>query len=275
MRGENDMNGETQSAVEIPKNYLDAESFANTMAEQLTMAGQVQRDFLPRFLPDSEGFQWAVTFLPAEIVSGDIYDVSRVDEKHIGFYVADVVGHGMPAALLTMYLKQAIMMRETIGNSYRIFQPEEVLAKLNLRMTEQKLSGNQFATCCYCLLNIETLELTFARGGHPYPILIRSGCQPEQLQVQGSLVGVFGDAKFAQQTVKLSKGDKLLLYSDGAERFIGRFNDKGSFVFSDEFIGYKDLNINELNDRLSFNAQNRQVNPDDLDDITIVGLEII
>lgn len=275
MRGEEDMNSETQSVVEIPKNYSNAENFANTMAEQLTMAGQVQRDFLPRFLPDSDKYRWAVTFLPAEVVSGDIYDVSRVDENHIGFYVADVVGHGMPAALLTMYLKQAIMMRETIGNSYRIFQPEEVLTKLNLRMTEQKLSGNQFATCCYCLLNIETNELTFARGGHPYPVLIRPGCQPEQLQEQGSLVGVFGNAKFVQQTIKLNKGDKLLLYSDGAERFIGRFNDEGSFVFLDEFIGYKDLTINELNDRLSLEAQNRQFNPDDLDDITIVGFEII
>jgi sigma-B regulation protein RsbU (phosphoserine phosphatase) len=269
------MNSETQSAVEIPKTYLDAESFANTMTEQLTMAGQVQRDFLPRFLPDSEGFQWAVTFLPAEVVSGDMYDVARVDEKHIGFYVADVVGHGMPAALLTMYLKQAIMMRETIGNSYRVFEPEEVLTKLNLRMTEQKLSGNQFVTCCYCLLDMETLELTFSRGGHPYPVLIRSGCQPEQLQEQGSLVGVFGNVKFVQQTVKLNKGDKLLLYSDGAERFIGRFNDEGNFIFSDEFIGIKDLNINEINDRLSSCAQNRYVSPDDLDDITIVGLEII
>lgn len=269
------MNNETQTEVEIPKNYLDAESFANNMAEQLAMAGQVQRDFLPRFLPNSEGFRWAVTFLPAEVVSGDIYDVARIDEKHIGFYIADVVGHGMPAALLTMYLKQAIIMRETIGNSYRIFQPEEVLAKLNLRMTEQKLSGNQFVTCCYCLLNIETLELTFARGGHPYPILIRSGYQPEQLQEQGSLVGVFGDARFVQQTVKLIRGDKLLLYSDGAERFIGRFDDRGSFIFSEEFTGYKDLDINELNDRLSFHAQHRQVNPDDLDDITIVGLEVI
>ena len=117
-------------------------------------------------------------------MSGDIYDVARVDEKHIGFYIADVDGHGMPAALLTMYLKQAIMMRETTGNSYRVFQPEKVLAKLNLRMTEQKLSGNQFVTCCYCLLNIETLELTFARGGHPYPILIRSGCHSQIKSLQ-------------------------------------------------------------------------------------------
>ena len=160
------------------------ETLVGNLAEQLRMAGQVQHDFLPTHLPDTDCLHWATTFLPAEWVSGDIYDVARLDEQHIGFYVADVVGHGMPAALLTMFVKQALVMRQTIGEQYKIFSPTEVMTSLNLRMSEQKLSGYQFATCCYCLLNIETLELTFSRAGHPYPILIRDN-QPQNLEVQG------------------------------------------------------------------------------------------
>ena len=134
------------TVVEASKELVNAEAFASNMAEQLRMAGLVQRDFLPRQLPNCDRLRWDTIFLPAEWVSGDIYDIARLDEEHIGFYVADVVGHGMPAALLTIFLKQALVMRQTTGNSYHIFSPAEVMANLNIRMTEQKLAVNQFIT---------------------------------------------------------------------------------------------------------------------------------
>ena len=104
------------------------------------------------------------------------------------------------------------------------------MKNLNLRMAGQKLSGYQFATCCYCLLDTESLELIYARAGHPYPILIRQGQEPEQLQIRGSLLGVFEQAMYMQQTVQLQSGDKLILYSDGIEPFIGVFDDQKGFI---------------------------------------------
>ena len=246
----------------------------NNLAEQLRMAGLVQRDFLPAQLPDSDLLRWAAVFLPAECVSGDIYDVVRLDEQHVGFYVADVVGHGMPAALLTIFIKQALVMRQTTESSYRIFSPTEVLTNLNLRMTEQKLSGNQFATCCYCLLNTSTLQLTYARAGHPYPILIRRKENPKQLEVQGSLLGIFEHAKFPQQTVQLQTGDKLLLYSDGAESVIGGFHCSNEFNFSSEFCQIKELNITRMTEKLNDLVQHQKNESVETDDITMVGLEI-
>jgi sigma-B regulation protein RsbU (phosphoserine phosphatase) len=249
-------------------------ALADNLAEQLRLAGLVQQDFLPTRLPNTEQVRWATMFLPAEWVSGDIYDVVRIDEQHIGFYVADVVGHGMPAALLTIFLKQALVMRETIGNSYRVFSPAEVVKNLNMRMAAQKLSGYQFATCCYCLLNIRTLQLTYARAGHPYPILIRRGGPPEQLEVRGSLLGIFEQAEYVQQTIQLQPGDKLLLYSDGVEPFIGKFDDKGHFNFSDEFNKIRELSIVEIVEALDTRVQNQELEPSEVDDITVVGLEM-
>jgi sigma-B regulation protein RsbU (phosphoserine phosphatase) len=268
------MNNQMPRTIEMPKNFEDAQDFANSMAEQLRMAGAVQRDFLPRSLPKTDRLRWSVTYLPAEVVSGDFYDVIRLDERHIGFYIADVVGHGMPAALLTMFLKQAIVMRQTTGNSYQIFSPEQVLNNLNSRMNEQELSGSQFLTCCYCLLNIETLELTFARGGHPHPILLRNGEDPRQLQAGGPLIGVFGDAQFPQQSIQLQHRDKILLYSDGAEYVIGGYKDRQRFVFNDQLYSIKDLPMNEINERFNLFMQNEQNKSIDIDDITIIGLEI-
>ena len=247
----------------------------DNLSEELRMAGLVQRDFLPTQLPDTEKMRWATTFLPVERVSGDIYDIARIDERHIGFYVADVVGHGVPAALLTIFLKQALIMRETIGDDHYIFSPAEVVRNLNLRMTGQKLSDYLFATCCYCLLNIETLKLTYARAGHPYPLLIRPKEQVKQLEIQGSLLGIFEQAEYTQQTVQLQPGDKLLLYSDGVEPFFGSPIDPSNPSFSKEFYEIKDLPISEMFDKFITITQNKRIDPTEVDDITIVGLEIL
>jgi len=250
-------------------------ALVDNLAEQLRLAGLVQQDFLPTQLPNQDEVRWATVFLPAEWVSGDIYNIVRIDEQHIGFYVADVVGHGMPAALLTIFVKQALVMRETIKNNYHIYSPAEVMKNLNVRMAAQKLSGYQFATCCYCLLNIKTLQLTFARAGHPYPILIRAGEQPQRLEIEGSLLGIFGQAEYVQESIQLQQGDKLLLYSDGLEPFISSFDDKGGFNFSKEFYEIGDLPIVEMMDKFNTLAQNNKIAPSEVDDITMVGLEIL
>jgi len=250
-------------------------AMVDNLAEQMRLAGLVQQDFLPTQLPNIDEVRWATLFLPAEWVSGDIYNIVRIDEQHIAFYVADVVGHGIPAALLTIFVKQALVMRETVESNYRIFSPAEVMKNLNMRMAAQKLSGYQFATCCYCLLNVKTLQLTYARGGHPYPILIRPQEQPRQLEMRGSLLGIFQESEYTQQTIQLQSGDKLLLYSDGAEPFIGTFDDLTGFHFGEEFRGIKDLPIVEMFDRFNSLAQNKKIDPSEVDDITAVGLEIL
>ena len=250
-------------------------ALVDNLGEQLRLAGLVQQDFLPTQLPNTERIRWATTFLPAEWVSGDIYDIVRIDEKHIGFYVADVVGHGLPAALLTIFLKQALVMRQTVQNDYHIFQPADVVRNLNVRMAAQKLSGYQFATCCYCLLNTETLEMTYCRAGHPYPVLMKRGAEPEQLELRGSLLGVFDQAEFAERTIQLESGDKLLVYSDGADRFIGGYNDQVGFHFNEEFCELGRLSISEIMDTLTTFTHDQKTDVSQVDDITAVGLEIL
>ena len=166
-------------------------------------------------------------------------------------------------------------MRETIGDNYRIFSPTEVITRLNVRMAAQKLSGYQFATCCYCVLNLKTMQLTYARAGHPYPILIRSHEQPQQLEIRGSLLGIFEQSEYIQETVQLQTGDKLLLYSDGAEPFIGSFDDLTGFSFCEEFCEIKDLPVHEMMDEFNTLAQHKKVAPSEIDDITAVALEIL
>jgi len=245
------------------------------LRQQLEMAGRVQRDFLPRHLPGNDKLRWSAVFIPAQCVSGDIYDITRLDEQHIGFYIADAVGHSMPAALLTMFLKHALVMRETIGNHYRIFSPSRVLKNLNVGIAEQQLSGCQFATCCYCLLNTQSLQLTFARAGHPYPVLIRRGRGPAQLKSRGSLLGIFPEAQFLQKTIQLRQGDKLFLYSDGAEELIGSVDDTGHYGFNKEFNRMKDWPLQQMMERFEKLVTNNLPPLNESDDVTAIGLEIL
>lgn len=247
---------------------------SNDIQRQLEMAAHVQRNFLPGRLPDLGKFRWATVFRPAEWVSGDIYDITRLDEQHIGFYVADAVGHSMPAALLTMFLKQATVMRQTIGNDYTIFQPDEVMKMLNLRMSEQELQGCLFATSFYATLNIETLQLKYARAGHPYPILIRDDTIVP-LQSRGGLLGIFPEAEFQQKSLTLYPQDKLFIYTDGGESLVGQSLNDSSFRFTEQFREICRLPIDQMLAAYEEMIENTDVNAHQADDITAVGLEIL
>ncbi len=185
--------------------------------EEMRLAARLQADFLPRTLPEINGCAFNVLFRPASYVSGDIYDATRLDEDHVAFYIADAVGHGMPAALLTIFIKRTLQTKEILEGGYRIIPPHEALTHLNAQLVAQQLSMCQFVTMAYCILNTKTLELQFARAGHPLPFLLKPDGRVRELNADGPLLGVFPDEAFEQVSVQLEPGDALLLYSDGFE----------------------------------------------------------
>jgi len=185
--------------------------------EQMRLAAKLQRDFLPRRLPEVGPVRFGVLYHPASWVSGDIYDVARLDETNIGFYVADAVGHGMPAALLTIFIKKSLPTKRIVGSSYEIVPPHAALMELNADIYQQNLSSCQFCTAVYCILDVSSLTLTYARAGHPEPVLISPDGTVRKLPAAGSLLGVFPNEKFQSRQVRLQRGDRLVLYTDGAE----------------------------------------------------------
>ncbi len=108
--------------------------------EELRLAARLQQDFLPKELPEIGRVRFHTLYRPAGYVSGDLYDVMRLDEKRVGFYMADAVGHGVPAALLTMFIKQALITKEITPGGYRLLPPAESLARLNQTLVDQNLA---------------------------------------------------------------------------------------------------------------------------------------
>ncbi|MFH1747883.1 MAG: SpoIIE family protein phosphatase [Planctomycetota bacterium] len=196
------------------------ESTTKRYMNQLHLASQVQREFIPHKLPTFPGISFSTLFRPLDYVSGDIYDIHRLDESHIAIALADATGHGIPAALLTVFIKRALRGKEIHNGNYRLLQPDEVLHNLNEELLETNLSECQFVAVTYALLNTRTHELRLARGGAPYPILRRANGQLELLQPAGGIVGVLPETQFDVVNLQLEPGDDLVIYSDGVERVI-------------------------------------------------------
>lgn len=201
-------------------NRHSEQSVARRYMNQLRLASQVQRGFLPETLPDCGPVRFSVLFQPVDFVSGDIYDIQRLDEEHVGIALADASGHGIPAALLTVYIKRALRGKEIDGGTYRILSPDDVLRRLNEDILDAHLTECPFVATVYAVLNTRTLELTLARGGTPYPIYRNPAGELQLLHSAGSVVGVLPNATFDVCRVQLEPGSTALFFSDGLERIV-------------------------------------------------------
>jgi sigma-B regulation protein RsbU (phosphoserine phosphatase) len=192
-----------------------------TMADQLKLAGQVQTDLLPQPLEDMEPFSLHTLFLPADHVSGDIYDVHQLDQNQFGISLADATGHGIPAALLTILIKNSLRGVKEVGiDGYGLIEPADLLSRLNENIGAAEFSECQFITALNAVLDRSTETIRWARGGMPYPILLRAGQPPKQLPSDGGLLGGFPHQFHETMFHRFQPGDTILFYSDGIESLL-------------------------------------------------------
>jgi sigma-B regulation protein RsbU (phosphoserine phosphatase) len=250
--------------------------------EELRLAARLQQEFLPKKLPALDELSLHVLWRPANYVSGDIYDAIRLDEHHIGLFLADAVGHGVPAALMTLYIKRSLKTKhidQAEPAGYRLIEPYETLARLNEDMLAAQSERVYFATACYGVLDTRTHELRLARAGHPYPLVLGPDGAMQTLQQEGGLLGVFPDAKFEQTSITLDPGDRLLLYSDGFELAFPESDGRGGTTqtterylhqFADLREGKPEAALDRL--RQSLNAQAGSLQQQD--DLTLLCLAL-
>jgi serine phosphatase RsbU (regulator of sigma subunit) len=106
---------------------------------ELQLASRLQRDFLPRGVSRIGPIRFSTLYRPCTWVSGDIFDIIQLDDSHTGFYLADAIGHGVAAGLLTMYIKHAIKPRRISTAGCELIRPPEVMAMLNDQLAAQDL----------------------------------------------------------------------------------------------------------------------------------------
>jgi serine phosphatase RsbU (regulator of sigma subunit) len=248
--------------------------YMHRLDEELRLAARLQQDFLPKSLPQVGPIHFHTLFRPAGYVSGDIYDVARLDEKHVGFYMADAVGHGMPAALLTMFIKNALVTKQISPGGYRLLDPGEALGRLNAALVEQKLTHATFATAVYGTVNTATLVCRFAGAGHPYPLLMRADGTVMNVESEGGLLGIFPEEKYIDNEIQLRMGDRLFVYTDGIEVAFGDDQCLNTEQWRSELEKRRDMPTEQLLRELSDSLDKENGSLQPKDDVSIVVMEV-
>lgn len=210
----------------------------HNMTQELQLAGKIQASFLPNKFPSISGWQLAVSMLPAREMSGDFFDVIELPDGRLGILIADVADKGVGPAL---YMALSRTLIRTYALEYDA-EPEVVFFAANNRILRDA-RANLFVTAFYGVLDPVVGTLTYCNAGHNPPYLISPSLNGavKSLDQTGIPIGIEEETTWTQETVNISPGDLVLLYTDGIP---DAQNDRGDFFNDDRLIDLALANIN-------------------------------
>lgn len=240
--------------------------------DELQLAALVQRDFLPLPIEPLHGVRIATLYRPLAQVSGDVYHLEQLDGDRIAVFLADAVGHGIPAALLGMAVCRSLELTERVGASLALLGPGETLARANRRLYEHQRATTRFATAIAAVIDCRRRTMRIAVAGHPPAILLRPGEPARALEASGGLLGVFPDERYDEIELALEPNDRVLFYSDGFEQ---AFACDGAARHVEEFGGMSGvLDPEELVERIATRVDRHAGSLHQQDDLTLLCVAV-
>ena len=187
----------------------------NKLEFDLRLASSIQRYLLPENLPQTESIEFAVKYLPQQLIGGDFYDFFKLPHGKIGVVIGDVSGKGIPAAILMALCQTKLRYIAMSGKS-----PAQTLCLLNSEMVHA-MRSDMFITIIYLVIDPKSGEARFARAGHEPPLLARADSDEaaQPLKSSGMALGMVSEELFDEvmedASFKMNSGDVLVLYTDG------------------------------------------------------------
>jgi len=211
----------------------EMEEQLESLTYDLDMAARIQQKILHQEFPvfaDDNRFDIYANMIAAKHVGGDFYDFFKFDDDHLSFFIGDVAGKGMPAAI---YMAVCRTMLKAIGSE--VLDPAVCIAKVNnMLIPESDIST--FVTVFYGVLNVKTGELSYCNGGHNLPYLQKGDGSVEEIEnIGGLLLGKFEGVPYDKNVVNLSPGDTIVTFTDGVTE---AENDEGEFFEEERVIQY-------------------------------------
>jgi phosphoserine phosphatase RsbU/P len=200
------------------RNALRRDEELKEIRDELEVARRIQLSILPGDSPTLENFRVAARYVPMSSVAGDLYDYVVAENQQVGFLIADVSGHGVPAALIASMVKLAAASQRLVADD-----PAQFLSGMNAALLGN--TQKQFVTAAYVHMNSESGELRYSAAGHPPLLLVRSG-RVIEIEQNGLMLAVFDFASYSTAVHKLEAGDRIVLYTDGileASNAVGDF----------------------------------------------------
>jgi sigma-B regulation protein RsbU (phosphoserine phosphatase) len=230
-------NAELQRSVELSAAQLEKQE------QDLERAREIQESLLPKDIPQLRGFEVATAWSPARMVGGDYFDVLRLGESRLAICIADVVGKGVSAALLMANVQA--MVRAFARDSE---SPARMCNRVNGVLCGN-IAADKFVTFFYGIVDADKQTFEYCSAGHPSPMLV-SPDSMQRLRGGGAVLGVFPNWKYEDSLVKLNRGDRLLLFTDGiteAEGPLGQeFGEEGLAAFAKANSGSSAVELNRL-----------------------------
>lgn len=199
----------SQAAAAITNSRLLEERLATEgFQRQVNAAAQIQRRMIPASLPEHGGLEFGCVYEPTLKVGGDFYDFIDLPGDRLGVCIADVVGKGLPAALLMASARSAL--RAFAGGTHEV---DAVLSAVNRHMFRDTLDS-EFVTLFYGVFSAGGKRFSYCNAGHTAPLLLR-GDEFEELTVGGLVIGVSSEAQYERETISIRPDDVLVLITDG------------------------------------------------------------
>jgi sigma-B regulation protein RsbU (phosphoserine phosphatase) len=186
---------------------------------ELETAKNVQQAILPKNLELIYSDKIQAYFKASGLIGGDIYDVKRIGLNRYAFIVADVSGHGVPAALFSFIVKNSFSR-----NSNPKSQPKEILSAMNADISKDIMGGN-YITAFIAIFDNENMELEYSSAGHP-PALVykKSTNKIIRLYIENPFLGIMENFQYADKKIKVEAGDRVFIYSDGLIESLNKEN---------------------------------------------------
>jgi sigma-B regulation protein RsbU (phosphoserine phosphatase) len=251
------------------QNIFANERRFQSIENELVIAREIQASIIPGDNPKTNDLRISAAYRPMTYVAGDFYDFIPVDRHRVGFLVADVSGHGVPAALIAAMIKVAI--RSVLHCAH---DPREVLRGLNRSLFGQL--RNQFVTASYLWIDTEARTALYSAAGHPPLIRYREG-KLERIESNGLLFGVIPEPDFPVRTLSIKTGDRYLLCTDGLLEPESPGGDSfGDCRLEQVMCKHQSGEPSELVDQLLFELRKWQSGFDaQQDDITFILVDVV
>lgn len=180
------------------------------MNKDLEFARTLQRKILPQKGIHSN-LEIDYLYKPSEFLSGDIFDVFKINDNLTGIYISDVVGHGVTASMMTMFITQS--MRAIKEN---IYSPSKTLNELHKRFYELQLDDDKYFTIFYGIIDKENKIFNYSNAGHNSPPILINKDGTTLLEISGfPITSLFKEIEFDEKSVKLDIDDEIILFTDG------------------------------------------------------------
>ena len=237
---------------------------------ELKIASQIQKSFLPAAVPQERGLEVAVYMKPAKAVGGDLYSFVALGEGLLGVMLGDVSGKGTPAAL---FMAKAVSEFKFFSRDKN--DPAQVLSDLNDSVAGES-TGGLFVTVTYVIFDVKRKKAVFSNGGHLPMVLSRQEGGASLLQMDdGMPIGVIQGVPFSNSEISLKQGDCLVLYSDGISEARNRKKEEyGVEALQSSIQENRGLSAQEIIDRSILSLGQFAGRADQHDDMTLIVVKV-